>query len=284
MRASNRLVKSPLPWLAKRSISERHDGRWHAEFDGLDGRPAAFPRIRDERRRRLERRVVRQELGREVQQPRPDHRAVSPGFRDPWQVERKLALGAHQRQPFGVGLHHSVFDAVVDHLGEVPRARGAAVHPAAVCRRGQRAQHGFDRAHGRDFATHHQAVTVLQAPHAPGYAGIDEQMPCHKRCRMTLAVLVHRVGAVDDDIARRQQRQSRGSVSSVGAPAGNISQTTLGDGRLATSASSVSAVSGSSAIAARASAERSQASRCGRRARGGGSCCRPSDPVQSFPA
>ena len=88
-----------------------------------------------------------------------------------------------------------------------PAPAGPQCTQPRSCCRGQCAQHGFDRAHGRNVAAHHQAVTVLQAPHTSRHAGIDEQQSAlSKRCRMTLAVLVHRVGTVDDDIARRQQR------------------------------------------------------------------------------
>ena len=48
------------------------------------------------------------------------------------QIEVELGLVLHQREAFGIGLHHPVLDAVVDHLAEVAGATGPHVRPAAV--------------------------------------------------------------------------------------------------------------------------------------------------------
>ncbi len=60
-------------------------------------------------------------------------------------------------KPFGVGLHEAVLDAVVDHLHEVPGARGAAVEiallrralPAFAARRRRRCRRARARASSR---------------------------------------------------------------------------------------------------------------------------------------
>ena len=43
--------------------------------------------------------------------------AVPPGFGHLGHVDVEVGLGAEQRDALGVCLHHSVLDAVVDHLG-----------------------------------------------------------------------------------------------------------------------------------------------------------------------
>ena len=61
---------------------------------------------------------------RQVQQPRSHHAAVAPDLGHLMQVEREFGLVLHDRKALGVRLHQTVFDAVVNHLGEVPAPLG----------------------------------------------------------------------------------------------------------------------------------------------------------------
>src|SRR3546814_17134953 len=78
----------------------------------------------------LEHLVPSQRRGREVEQPGRDHAAAPPYFGDIGKVDvealsfrqlvRRPAL--EHVEPFSIGLHQTVFDAVVDHLDEMARA------------------------------------------------------------------------------------------------------------------------------------------------------------------
>src|SRR3546814_7894343 len=75
-------------------------------------------------------RVPSQRRGREVEQPGRDHASAPPYFGDIGKVDvealsfrqlvRRPAL--EHVEPFSIGLHQTVFDAVVDHLDEMARA------------------------------------------------------------------------------------------------------------------------------------------------------------------
>jgi hypothetical protein len=100
----------------------------------------------------------------------------------------------------------SVLDAVVHHLGEMTGTRRPTVHPTTLGRRSERLQDRQDRADCIDLAADHQPVAVFETPHAAGHTGIDEcGDAAGKFARVALAVLVHGVGAVDHDVAARQQ-------------------------------------------------------------------------------
>ena len=61
---------------------------------------------------------------------------MPPQLGDRRDIELELILALDQRQALGQRLHHSVLDAVVDHLDEVTGAIRATVQPAAIrCRR-----------------------------------------------------------------------------------------------------------------------------------------------------
>ncbi|MNT17633.1 hypothetical protein D3C72_1527940 [compost metagenome] len=123
------------------------------------------------------------------------------------QVQFHLLLALHQREAFGVGLHHSVLDAVVNHLGEVACAGRADARPAAVLGRCQRAQQRCDLFDHRGIATHHQAVAFLQAPHAAAGAAVHvAQVIFGQRLGATDRVLVVGVATVDDDVTFGQVR------------------------------------------------------------------------------
>lgn len=70
-------------------------------------------------------------VGREVEQPRPNHASVPPQLGDLAHVELEIAL-VHELEALAVGLHHGVLDSVVDHLDEVPGPRQADVRVAVV--------------------------------------------------------------------------------------------------------------------------------------------------------
>jgi hypothetical protein len=98
----------------------RDDGEGNPRLDRLDRRPAALAGIGHVRRDPVQAGVLRQRVGRQVQQPGADHAAVLPDFGDPGQVQAELAFPPHQPEPLGIRLHQPVFDPVVDHLDEMP--------------------------------------------------------------------------------------------------------------------------------------------------------------------
>lgn len=151
---------------------------------------------------------MRQRVGRQIQQPRTHHAAIAPDFGNLVQIQRKIGLVLHQREAFRIGLHHSVFDAVVDHLGEVACTARANPSPALVRRRRERCQDRMQPRHRRFVATHHQAIAFLQTPDATAGAAIDKRDATGlQQCRTPLRILVVRIAAIDDDVAGLQQGQ-----------------------------------------------------------------------------
>ncbi len=131
---------------------------------------------------------------------------------------------AQDVEPFRIGRHHSVLDAVVDHLHEVPRAVGAAMQEAllrggdgaaAAGRAPGRAGAGRERFEDRlqvlddgGFAADHQAVAPIDAGDAAAGADVDV-MVFRRREAFGAADVVAVVGvaAVDDDVAGRDAGQ-----------------------------------------------------------------------------
>ncbi len=80
------------------------------------------------------------------------------------------------------------------------------MHPALVGRGRQRLDQGAQARHRLGRAAQHQCIAVFQPPYPAGHPGIDElgalrlQFP-----RMAHAVLVIGIGAVDQEVAGRQQ-------------------------------------------------------------------------------
>jgi len=112
---------------------------------------------------------------------------------------------------FGVGLHQAVFDAVMDHLGEVAGAGRADAAPALVLAGRQRLEDRPQGFHDLFVTADHHAVALGQAPHAAAGAAVDVVDA------LSLApggvaerILVVGVAAVDHRVALVQQPQQRG--------------------------------------------------------------------------
>ena len=71
------------------------------------------------------------------------------------------SLAFDDGEAFGVGLHHAVLDAVVDHLDEVAGAGWADVSPALVLRRGEGFEDGGEALDGSLVAADHEASSPL---------------------------------------------------------------------------------------------------------------------------
>ena len=124
------------------------------------------------------------------------------------QVDAKGVFGAQQRQALSERRHHAVFDAVVNHLGEVPCPRSPGMQPAcaAVCLvAAAGSEHAQIRSHGLQrlgTAADHQAIAVGQAVDTAGHACVHEM---HARS-LALRGAAHRVavvavGTVHDGVA-----------------------------------------------------------------------------------
>src|SRR5207302_5043618 len=138
----------------------------------------------------------------QVEQPGADHAARPPRLGDGAHVHaREVLRHLHDLEAFRVGLHQAVLDAVMDHLHEVTRAFRPGVDQSAIVRREvleQREAVVVDLLLGTD----HEAVAVLQAPYAAGYAGVHVV----HAFGLDAGAVVERdlpvgVAAVDDDVA-----------------------------------------------------------------------------------
>ena len=178
----------------------------HRVVDRRLDRPAPLARVVRETGQLGQVLVVLQGGDEQVEQPGADHGPAAPGGEDLRDVV-DLVDGLEQLPALGVGLHHGVLDAVVDHLGEVAGARlPAGVHEAVLTLGTQCVER---RLHLRDVlvgAADHQRVAVLEAPDAAGGAAVDEADPTlGQHDRVDLVVGVLRVAAVDDEVALAEE-------------------------------------------------------------------------------
>src|ERR1700722_13134849 len=177
-----------------------HRGR-RAGFDGGKNGPTTFAGVRDFAGEFFEFGRIEKRNGGKVEEPGSDYAAAAPDFSDIGQIEFVLiVLGVAQRcgfgvallllladvgvledvKAFGVGGHQAVFDAVVDHLYEVPGAgraavevavfggsdgffsAGSAIHVAATRR--ERFENGVEVFDDIVFAADHLAIAAFEAP------------------------------------------------------------------------------------------------------------------------
>ena len=131
-----------------------NDRRWGCALDGSLGRPSTFSRIGHSPRKPLQVRIFYERASREIEKPRADNTSSPPHFGHIRQGEVVLkmlrmpnwsGLGIHRRCAFTgicmredveslrVHSHESVFDAVVNHFGEVTRASWTTVE-VTLCR------------------------------------------------------------------------------------------------------------------------------------------------------
>ena len=110
------------------------------------------------------------------------------------------------RVALGVGLHHPVLDAVVDHLRVVARRRPGRRGRSPSRRAPARRRRAATVATSLVGAADHQGVAVLEAPHAAAGAAVDEADALLGQ-RRGPADRVAEVGvaAVDDDVALGQE-------------------------------------------------------------------------------
>ena len=217
-------------------------GGGHALLDSGVDRPATLARVRHAAGEVGQVRRGGQGGGGEVDQPRADHRAAPPHLGDVRHVDlvlvvlrvaqrRRLGVDlplappgvgmVDDRQPLGDRAHHSVLDAVVDHLHEVARAAGPAVQvavlggaPRLAAGRGLgRSGAGRDRLEDRVqpsdrlvLAADHEAVAALQAPDpaaGPAVDVVDALRPQLLGAADVVAVV--RVATVDHGVAGLEQ-------------------------------------------------------------------------------
>src|SRR4051812_313819 len=212
--------------------AEAVEQRRRENVDGygfLDGglhRPSPFARIFHGARELRKLGALGEGARRQVEQPRRDDAATPPQLGDVGEVEiETMAVGKTFRsgvledvEAFGIGLHQSVLDTVVNHLHEVPGADRAAVQPAvlggallafAAGRRWNAAAAGRQLLpEGRQppdrlyVAADHQTVAAVEAPHAAAGAGVDVEDAIFRQCAgAPHVVLVVGVAAVDDDVS-----------------------------------------------------------------------------------
>ena len=221
--------------LAGREAGEQrrrqHVGR-HAQTDRLLHRPPALARVLNVGPDPLQVGVVGQAGGQQFEQPAADDAPVAPHADDGGGVDVKLA-GAQQLEALGVGLHHPVLDAVVDHLGEVAGAHRPAVHEPSLG--GEGVEDRLHDGHLLRLAADHEAEALLQAPDAAAHAGVDEEDPPLGQ-QLAPADGVVEVGVAPSMTKSPGARRPESSttVASVGGPDGTITHTARGAGRAAT--------------------------------------------------
>ncbi len=134
------------------------------------------------------------------------------------EVEVELGGLGHDLEPFGVGLHEPVLDAVVDHLDEMAGAGRPDVGVAALG--GQGEEGGLAGGHRLVRTADHQAVALLQSPDAAGRAGVHQGDPVGGELRdQGSRLLVVGVTPVDDHVPGGEEA-GQGGDGVVGRLAG----------------------------------------------------------------
>src|SRR6266404_2830923 len=184
------------------------NGRRRSGFDGGEYGPAAFAGIGDAAGKAFQSWLLEKRNRGQIEQPRCDHAAAAPYFRNVGKIEIVLIvfriaqwcgfrIGFTVRFPrvsvlenvqtLGVSGHQAVFDAVVDHFDEVAGAggttvkvtllrgaghliaAGSALHVAAPRRK--RLEDGIETLYDGRLAANHLAIAAFEAPDAA--AGTD---------------------------------------------------------------------------------------------------------------
>src|SRR6185503_6322967 len=209
--------------LARAEAGEQRQGDdWGRDvvFDGVLDGPAALARVGDPALDVLEVLAVRLECAtRQLEQPRPDDRALHPQFRDRAEIEVVVAR-VHDLEAFGVGLHQAVLDPVVDHLHVVAGTRSTDVEVATGgC---ERREDRFERGDGLPISADHQAIADLQAPDPARRPGIDvvDALLLQRRVPADIVVEVG-VAAVDDRVARPEVLEELLDLRLGGVPGGD---------------------------------------------------------------
>src|SRR5262249_40921541 len=219
--------------------SRGEDRHRHCLVDGGPDRPPSLAGVRHPALEALERRVLDERRGRQVEEPGSDDASAAPHLSDVRQIEvvlvvlgvaqrrrlgvdRMLVLadigGAQDAQTLGVGSHDSVLDSVVDHLDEVTAAVRAAVQIPALGGRavglapwsaGDGAGAGsklredrIEVLHDARFAADHQAISALAPPYATAGPDVDivDALPRKLLCAADVVDVIG-VAAVDEDVA-----------------------------------------------------------------------------------
>ena len=152
-------------------------------------------------------RVLFEGLDEQVEEPGAYDRAFAPRVEDLGDVVDHVDL-LEELEALGVGLHHGVLDAVVNHLGEVPGTDTSRVHESGVALGLQCVEDRLDLLDVLLVATGHQRIAVLEAPHASADTAVDvaDALFCGE-CSVLLVVGPTRVATVDDDVALVEQLQ-----------------------------------------------------------------------------
>src|SRR6266480_3035346 len=108
---------------------------------------------------------------------------MTPRLRNRRDVEIEFALVLEQSESFRVRLHHSVLDAVVNHLDEVSRAGQSAMQMPVIFRRRKYLYVGQDHARRPGIGAVCQRVAVFESPNAARHTTIDEMDSCTRERR-----------------------------------------------------------------------------------------------------
>ena len=159
----------------------------------LDGRvdgPAPLPAVGDIAGERRQFAIAGQGLRGKVEQPRGNYAAAPPDLGDVGEIQIETvfsrqcgaALAGEHVEAFGIGLHQSIFDAVMNHFDEVagadrpgvdiaffgPRvgARGPFGSGNIAKAGGQGLEDRIEPVHDRLVAADHHAIAPFEAPDA----------------------------------------------------------------------------------------------------------------------
>src|SRR3569833_750595 len=163
---------------------QRHHRRGDALLFCFLCRPAPIARIGDEGFDGFQRLILRQEIGRQIQQPGTHHAAMPPQLSDFTDVEIEARLVLPQREAFVEGLHHAVLDAVVYHLDEMTGPDRPGMQPAL--RRGgcERLHVGLAPRGGCMAATISWRETLVRCPVSAAMASLTSWL------RLVTAILI----------------------------------------------------------------------------------------------
>src|SRR5438093_1234585 len=123
---------------------------------------------------------------------------MTPQFRNLRKIEIEVRFLVEKCETFGIGLHETVFDSIVNHLHKVTGAGWPHVGPSMIGGGGESFENRTEAIDGSLRAADHQTVSCRKSPDAAAGSGIDElNSALGERRSAPHRILVVGIAAVD---------------------------------------------------------------------------------------
>src|ERR1700752_1748174 len=124
-----------------------------------------------------------------------------PDVRDLCKVKLEFLLCLQNTVAFCKGLHQPIFDSVMDHFDEMPRAMWTDMPPAFIWRRSERFKNRTHLFYSLCLTSDHQAVSFRQPPYPAAGPTVDKINPFRfEHGSVTDRIFIIGVASVNDNV------------------------------------------------------------------------------------